>query len=299
MSIAVSTPMPVTPFNGGPCAACGAGMRAGRAVGPVNGHQLHRCEACGLAYVFPKPTSEALDSLYDGFHTDTGQMDLSESGERELFEHVLDRVHASSGSGELLDIGASYGHFVALAGARGFVARGIEPAADAARYAGDVLRVDVGQQDLFTARFPAGRFDAVTLLNVLEHMPDPYAALREIRRITRPGGVLAVVVPSLVPTYWWFRATRAIGLLSPVPTSAFHVPYHLTLFSPRTLAALLESAGLEVAELTAAPVIINRNPIKTVAKRVALAVSDGLQALTAGRFIISYSIFALARRPIE
>ncbi len=49
----------------------------------------------------------------------------------------------------------------------------------------DVTRLD----------FPDATFDAVTMFDVLEHVPDDAAAMRELRRVTAPGGWCLVMVP--------------------------------------------------------------------------------------------------------
>jgi 2-polyprenyl-3-methyl-5-hydroxy-6-metoxy-1,4-benzoquinol methylase len=40
--------------------------------------------------------------------------------------------------------------------------------------------------------FPEGHFDLVTLIDVIEHLPDPKATMREVGRVTKPGGVQVV-----------------------------------------------------------------------------------------------------------
>src|SRR5947208_349797 len=50
--------------------------------------------------------------------------------------------------------------------------------------------------DLEALPFADARFDAVTALDVLEHVPDDHAAAREIARVLRPGGVLVASVPA-------------------------------------------------------------------------------------------------------
>jgi SAM-dependent methyltransferase len=74
-----------------------------------------------------------------------------------------------------------------------------------------------------------GAFDAITLLHVLEHVPDPVAFLRRLVPKLSPGGLLIVEVPD-------YRHS-AIDLA---------VADHCTHFSPEVLAAVFEAAGLEV-----------------------------------------------------
>jgi hypothetical protein len=134
------------------------------------------------------------------------------------------------------------------------------------------------------------------MLNVLEHVPDPFDALATVWRMVRPGGIVAIVVPSIVPAYGYFRVTRALGLSGGVPTSAFDLPYHLTVFEPRTLRLLLERTGWLVRELRAAPVIVNSSRLKTMAKRTIRAASDMIQFVSGDRFVVGYSILAVASK---
>ena len=51
-------------------------------------------------------------------------------------------------------------------------------------------------QDLMATSFPGNKFDIVLTADVLEHIPEPYLAHREIYRILKPGGVHIFTVPS-------------------------------------------------------------------------------------------------------
>ncbi|HVA09395.1 MAG TPA: methyltransferase domain-containing protein [Acidimicrobiales bacterium] len=51
--------------------------------------------------------------------------------------------------------------------------------------------VDFETGDVYALRFPDGTFDVVHAHQVLQHLTDPVAALSEMRRVVRPGGVVA------------------------------------------------------------------------------------------------------------
>ena len=57
------------------------------------------------------------------------------------------------------------------------------------------LDVELVDASLFDLPFEDGTFDALVCLSVLEHLTDLDAALRELRRVVRPGGRLVLGVP--------------------------------------------------------------------------------------------------------
>ena len=275
-------------------------MQADRAIllGRVRKCPVYRCPECALTFVSPKPTASEISELYASYHVDTGQLQLSSKGELHLFHAVLERIRALTESpGELLDVGSSYGHFMALARGAGFSVKGIEIASEPARSARERLGLDIDESTLEGSRFAPGRFSAVTLLNVLEHVPDPFATLRECARVARPGAVLVIVVPNLIFAYPYFRATRACGLEWAVPTSAYDVPFHLSLFSPASLRHLLTHSGWTDVAVADAPVIANTNPARTALKQGIHAIGSLLMAVSGGRLLLGYSQIAVARKP--
>jgi SAM-dependent methyltransferase len=98
-------------------------------------------------------------------------------------------LDAGCGSGRTLDDLTGYGDVRGVDVSREAVA--------ATRARGhDAYRADVGDLP-----FADGSFDLVTCLDVVEHTPDDRRTLSELRRVTRPGGVLLVTVPAH-PALW-------------------------------------------------------------------------------------------------
>ncbi len=115
-------------------------------------------------------------------------------------DHYLDVIAARSPSSSqrILDLGCGRGLFLERASSRFpcWVLSGMDPDPDGV--AATQKRVVCGTICLGTAEaipFPADSFDIVSAWDVLEHVPRLDAALSEIKRCLRPGGVLAVVVP--------------------------------------------------------------------------------------------------------
>lgn len=96
----------------------------------------------------------------------------------------------------LLDVGCGTGTFFDLLRERGNKGRfvGADSSAAALERIGERGQADPVLADAMNLPFPDSSFDAVTARHMLYHVPDPDQALREARRVTRPGGrVLATV----------------------------------------------------------------------------------------------------------
>ena len=101
---------------------------------------------------------------------------------------------------------------------------------------GDLSCIEGSALDL---PFPDGAFDRVIAAEVLEHIGDDRAAMHELARVVRPGGVVAVTVPR------WFPELVNWGL-----TDEYHAPHvpggHVRIYRESVLRGRLAGAGLRV-----------------------------------------------------
>jgi 2-polyprenyl-3-methyl-5-hydroxy-6-metoxy-1,4-benzoquinol methylase len=150
------------------------------------------------------------------------------------------RSHGISG-GRVLDVGAGYGFFLAALERAGYEAHGIEVSAHAVEQARGRTRAAVLQQGAEEPfPFPDDHFDAITLLDVIEHLQDYGSTLASCRRCLRPGGKLFAITlnahslarPLLGKRWAWYQD-----------------PTHVHMFTARRLRQGLEAAGLEVETL--------------------------------------------------
>lgn len=147
------------------------------------------------------------------------------------FDQVLGHLERYAGPGRLLDVGAGPGFLVAVAARRGWDAVGIDVNPWAAGYARSDVGVDVRCTTLDDAGFEPGSFDAVTLMDVVEHVPDPDALLAQVARLVRPGGAVAILTPDAGAP-----VSRVLGKRWPEVTMPGE---HPVLFSRRGLVAAL------------------------------------------------------------
>lgn len=200
-----------------------------------------RCPNCGHMQLEHFPDRAVLAEAYGEAASDDYVEE--EAGQRATARAVLDRIEARVSIGRILDLGCWVGFLLAEARERGWEAVGVEPSGFASAYARDRLGLDVRTADLLEADLPDRSFDAVFMGDVIEHLPDPAAALDRIASALAPGGVIALALPDAGS-----RVARALGRRwwSVIPT---HVQY----FTRASVRTLLERRGFRVVELTTAP----------------------------------------------
>ncbi|HEX8770144.1 MAG TPA: class I SAM-dependent methyltransferase, partial [Acidimicrobiales bacterium] len=99
--------------------------------------------------------------------------------------------------GSVLDVGCGSGVMLGkLADRAGYLA-GVELSAKAAANAAQVAHQVVNAPVDANLPFKPGSFDVVICADILEHLPDPAAALAGIGRYCRPGGAVVISVPNV------------------------------------------------------------------------------------------------------
>ncbi len=149
---------------------------------------------------------------------------------------VLDAV--LPGRGKLLEIGSFLGLFLDRIRADGWQVAGLEPYRPAANYARAKYGLEIIEGALPNAALPTARFDAVMMLHVIEHLPDPAEGLRDLRRVVKPGGVLVVETPRF--------DSLSFKLLGRRERSIQNCPGHIFFFTEQTLRQILEHHGFKV-----------------------------------------------------
>jgi SAM-dependent methyltransferase len=156
------------------------------------------------------------------------------------FNFVLDRLNAISiNKRRLLDVGCAYGFFVKAAKKAGWEAEGLEVSEFAADYGRKKYHLDIytGTLESYASSKGQTQFGAITMLDVLEHLPDQIETIKTISSLLAPGGIVVAKVPNVTS----LRATLARSRWR-----QFKPPEHLHYFTPRSIALLFRSAGITV-----------------------------------------------------
>jgi SAM-dependent methyltransferase len=120
-------------------------------------------------------------------------------GRRRVLRVQLERLRVPPGA-RLLDAGCGSGRTLDELARYGRVT-GIDVSAEAVAAARSRGHAGVRLARVEELPFADAAFDVVTCLDVVEHTPDDRVTLTELRRVTRPGGVLIVTVPAY-PALW-------------------------------------------------------------------------------------------------
>jgi 2-polyprenyl-3-methyl-5-hydroxy-6-metoxy-1,4-benzoquinol methylase len=196
-----------------------------------------RCNVCGLVYANPRWDSSFVSESYSVVQDPTyveereGRVLTFSRNLAPLETLIAENSHTR----RLLDVGCHIGVMIELAQARGWDACGLEPsvwASEQARARGlNVLTGTLGDSNV-----PDNHYDVVTMWDVIEHLTDPAAEIRNVHRVLKPGGIFAIHTIDIESLFARAMANRWPWLME----------MHLYYFSPRTLTKMLSHNGFQL-----------------------------------------------------
>jgi len=201
-----------------------------------------RCADCGLVRMDPMPSPADLACHYDAdYYAGVAEYAYAderseEAAARTIYAARIREIESRVGVGRLLDVGCAFGLLLDEARRRGWQVQGVEIAEESASHATGALSLPVARVPLTEADFEPGTFDAITMIELIEHLRDPVETMEAAMRALRPGGILVV-------------QTADISSLKARLSGArweYFLPGHVHYFTRATLARAARRAGLDV-----------------------------------------------------
>jgi SAM-dependent methyltransferase len=231
------------------CPVCGSAeaqvlfVARDRMLGRPGEFPVVLCPHCSLVFLRPRPTPEAIGGYYPDEYYPLDQEPSAEA--YAVAKHLLNLISGwvrehNVHEPHLLDVGCGTGLFLHLAHQAGMKPQGIELSRSAGEYGRVNYGLDIYTGSLESAGLPEESFDIITMSHVLEHLPDPVAALRRLAGALKPGGLLFLSVPNFDSVEARFFGRRWFSL---------DAPRHLYQFTPDTLSKVLAAAGLAPVQI--------------------------------------------------
>lgn len=217
------------------------------------------CKDCRFIYINPRPKEEELSKFYPpDYHNPT--LLILEMFYlpviKMVFKRIIREIKKIKKSGRILDIGCGKGVFLRELLKYGYDIYGVDPYENILECVLPEVRSRVKNSSILNTKFPENFFDVIVMKQVLEHIYDINAVIREIRRILKKDGIAYVEVPNfnckeakLFEKFWY----------------NLEIPRHLYQFTKETLKKFFLKYDFKVSkELGNFGIMIFKSPLAIV-----------------------------------
>jgi len=222
----------------------------GNVLDTVDGIKVIDCKPCGFIHVSPVPTEEELKKFYETEFYEHERPNYFKETREDLpwwmatYQSYYELFEKHTKGRTLLDIGSGPGHFLACGKKRGWEVVGIEPSGAAAHYSNKRGLKTIHDFFSYDRAEKLGTFDVVHAAMVLEHVPDPLGFIRDMKKMLRRGGLLAIFCPNdYNPLQQILRTKYGFKPWWVVPK------HHLNYFTPQHMKSLFDAEGCTTVEL--------------------------------------------------
>jgi 2-polyprenyl-3-methyl-5-hydroxy-6-metoxy-1,4-benzoquinol methylase len=209
-------------------------------------YEVRVCDKCKYGIVWPLPTQEKLDELYNSkeYFANHMQYDFNTIEDAEIRKHIEKnkvlhgghlKSYLSGDSKKILEVGSGGGFALKAFKELGHHVVGIETSKSAAAFCREKMEVQVIESSIENVQIDE-KFDIIMLNHVLEHFLDVNAAMKKLVYYLRPSGVLYIRVPD-------HESYDRRKYAKEWPAYAY---YHISNFSENSLARLFQRNGLSV-----------------------------------------------------
>jgi SAM-dependent methyltransferase len=256
-----------------------------------------QCAGCGTVYASPRVSGRVRYSWLDSKFSLSPEVLTLTMSRRPALALEAELIQQHIASGRMLDVGCSVGAFFEFFGDPDWERFGVELAPTAAEYAAQKYASRVHTGTLHSANYRDRCFDLVTLLDTLYHLDDPASEIREISRILKPNGWLAIEIAGLA-----YMRLRNYGLIpwlidgkwSRASTDSSYIYW----FGPEGLSRLLEKCGLRPHAWYVIPSPRHRSWFLDLASYIHFAVMSYLVGLSSSALTWAPKYLCLAQ-PVQ
>ena len=211
---------------------------------------LVRCDICDHVMTKPALAESELGRLYSTYyprkHVNTAELKIAAMKVRTRIAAWSRWWGGTNNQGQysvkpgevVLDVGCGSGLSLLEAQGLGAVVYGVEADPNARRI-GEEIGVPIHIGSIQDNPFPHIKFDLIVLNQVIEHIPDPEAALNTLKNRLRPTGRIVLVFPNR--NSFWQK-------ISGVKWINWHIPYHLHHFNAKGFKSLVRKCGFEIIQ---------------------------------------------------
>lgn len=155
----------------------------------------YHCPSCDLIFLLRQENSDAITAYYQERYFDDHADDQTEGSRMTIYTNILNQLERQIKRGYLLDVGCGCGFFLQAARARGWRVLGVDPSEKSIVHAQSLIPGAVLQGTLNDLPHEQ-QFNAVTLINVFDHIPDAWMELKKIKQRLLPGGLVYLRMPN-------------------------------------------------------------------------------------------------------
>lgn len=210
-----------------------------------------RCLSCDLIFLNPRPTLDSIIKLYEMDYTPENDQSIVHRLETSRWKVFITKIGRKiigsytaeiidQSVGKVLDIGCGSGYLLQSLKQKGCGVFGVEANRNSVNICNN-LGLTVFHGTLEEAHYPDCFFDVVVLSQVLEHLPSPKKALKEIWRILKIGGKIFIYMPNpkgyiavIFGKYW----------------HGWHIPFHFYALTIETIRKLAAETGFSVNKIS-------------------------------------------------
>lgn len=208
----------------------------------LKGLKVVKCNKCGFVYTNPQPSIKELATLYpDSLHQRKRKSKLrflKELYEKKRLGMVLKEAKkANKHPKKILDIGCSNGFFLKLAKSKGLDIYGTEIGKKQINYLKKNLTKNIYESE--KELIGKEKFDIITAFDVIEHLPDPEAFIKNCSKLLRKNGLLVIL--TMVLDSWSYKKFK--GRVSWISDQ------HLYYFTRKKLKMLLKRNKLKTYKI--------------------------------------------------